>query len=122
MNVKKAFGGFLYLLGLALGFLRPPIERLACMKIPSGEACTGINMPLLAVELGFIMAGALLMGLGHGFKNPHELNGWLGVAIGLGTAFVGGYSGIWVVFLFGVSLATLGLLVYKVGRVKHAHG
>lgn len=122
MNVKKAVGGLFYFLGVAVGIARPPVERLACMKLPSGEVCRGINTPLLLAELGLIMAGALLMGLGHRFKNEHELNGWLGVATGLGMAFVGGYAKITELFAFGVVLATIGLLVYKLGRVKHANG
>ncbi|NJE09464.1 hypothetical protein [Thermococcus sp. MAR1] len=118
---KKLAGLMVYLLGIGLGVAKPPVERLACMKVPSGEVCTGVNTPLLLIELGLVMVGALLLGLDHGFKNDHELNGWLGVAIGLGTAFIGGYSEIWVVFLFGVALATLGLLLYKVGG-KHGNG
>ncbi|WP_346765927.1 hypothetical protein [Thermococcus sp. 21S7] len=84
MNVKKTAGGLVYFLGVALGMLRPPVERLACMKLPSGEVCRGINTPLLLIEFGLIMAGALLIGLGHRFKNGHELNGWLGVTTGIG--------------------------------------
>ncbi|ASJ05120.1 MULTISPECIES: hypothetical protein [Thermococcus] len=122
MKARTVAGGLAYLLGIGLSLVRPPIERLACVEVPSGRVCTGVNTPLLLIELGLVVVGALLLGLDHGFKNDHELNGWLGVAIGLGTAFIGGYSGIWVVFLFGVALATLGLLVYKVGRVKHDHG
>jgi len=116
MKGKKIVGFVLYFIGIALGIARPPVERLACMKIPSGEVCEGINTPSLLIELGIIMVGALLMGLGHGFRNNHELNGWLGISMGLGIAIVGGYSGIDVLLLFGAALATVGLLVYKLGR------
>ncbi|AEH24102.1 hypothetical protein PYCH_04120 [Pyrococcus yayanosii CH1] len=119
---KKLAGLMVYLLGTGLGIAKPPIERLACMEVPSGDVCTGVNTPLLILELGLVMMGALLMGLSHGFKNHHELNGWLGVSSGLGVAIIGSYAGIMELFLLGVTLATLGLLVYKVGRAENAHG
>jgi len=120
MKGKKPIGFTLYFLGIALGITKPPVERLACMKLPGGEVCRGINTPLLLVELGFIMIGALLIGFGHEFKNRRELNGWLGVATGLGIAIVGGCSQITELFGFGVVLATIGLLVYKFGRREDA--
>ncbi|CAD5244853.1 hypothetical protein [Thermococcus camini] len=120
MNGKKVVGLMVYLLGIGLGIAKPPVERLACMKVPSGEVCTGVNTPLLLIELGLVAVGALLLGLDHGFKNDQELNGWLGVSTGLGFAIIGGYARITELLLFGVALATIGLLVYKVGRAGHA--
>ncbi len=119
---KKLAGLMVYLLGIGLGVAKPPVERLACMKVPSGEVCTGINTSLLLIELGLVAVGALLLGLGHGFKNDHELNGWLGLSSGLGIAIIGGYSSILSLFVFGATLSILGLVLYKVGRAKHAHG
>jgi len=120
VNGRDVAGFALYFLGIALGIARPPVERLACMRLPSGEVCRGINPPLLIIELGIVTAGALLVGLGHGFENRHELNGWLGVATGLGMAFVGGYAGITELLAFGVVLATIGLFVYKIGGLRDA--
>jgi len=120
VNGRKVAGFALYFLGIALGIARPPVERLACMKLPSGEVSKGINTPLLLIEVSLIMVGALFVGLGHRFKNRHELNGWLGVATGLGIAFVGGYARITELFAFGVVLTTLGLFVYKIGGREDA--
>lgn len=122
MNWKKPMGLVLYLLGIGLGIARPPLERLACMAIPSGKVLTRVNVPLLTVELALIMLGSLLIGLSHDFKNTHRLNGWLAVSSGLGTAIIAGYAGIESLFLFGVVLATLGLVVYNLGRVTHGDG
>ncbi len=121
-NIRKTAGFGLYFTGILLGILKPPIERLACMILPSGEVCTGINTPLLALELGLVMFGSVLAGLSHGFRNTQQLNGWLGLTTGLGAAFIGGHSGIWSLFLFGVVLSTLGLMLYRVGRQKNAGG
>ncbi len=113
---KKIAGFILYFFGIAMGIAKPPVERLACVKLPSGEVCTGINTPLLLVELGLVMAGALLMGLEHHFKSGHELNGWLGVATGIEIAIIGGYAGLGALTIFGAALATLGLILYKWGE------
>lgn len=112
---EKLAGGIIYALGLALAVVRPPVDRLACTVLPSGEACTGINPFFLTLYVGLVMVGSLLVALGHPFKNTHERNGWLGVAGGVGTAFIGGYSGLMEVALFGAILAILGLLLYKLG-------
>ncbi|WP_297466964.1 hypothetical protein [Thermococcus sp.] len=122
MSWKKPMGLVLYLLGIGLGIARPPLERLACMAIPSGKVLTRVNVPLLTVELALIMLGSLLIGLSHDFKNTHRLNGWLAVSSGLGTAIIAGYAGIESLFLFGVVLATLGLVVYNLGRVTYGDG
>ena len=115
MDSKKLGGLLLYISGVGLGIVRPPVERLACMVVPSGEVCTGINTPLLAVELVLVMLGALVVGFSSDFRNTHQLNGWLGVATGLGVAIVGGYAGLDVLALFGAALATIGLILYKWG-------
>ncbi|WP_297550659.1 hypothetical protein [Thermococcus sp.] len=94
MNWKKPMGLVLYLMGIGLGIARPPLERLACMAIPSGKVLTRVNVPLLTVELALIMLGSLLIGLSHDFKNTHRRNGWLAVSSGLGTAIIAGYAGI----------------------------
>ncbi|WP_461866442.1 hypothetical protein [Thermococcus sp.] len=120
MKGKKIAGFVLYFLGIAMGIAKPPVERLACIRLPSGEVCKGINTPLLAIELGLVMLGSLLFGLSHNFRNTHELNGWLGVATGLGMGIIGGYAGIDSLLLLGALLATFGLILYKLGRGKHA--
>ncbi len=119
MNWKKPMGWVLYLLGIVLGIAKPSVERLACMAIPSGKVPTRVNVSLLTGELGLMMLGSLLIGLSHGFKNTHRLNGWLAVSSGLGTAIIAGYAGIEGLLLFGVVLATLGLVVYNLGRVAY---
>jgi len=118
VNAKKLAGFVVYFAGISLGIVRPPVERLACMVVPSGEVCTGINTPLLVIELLLVMLGALLVGFSNDFRNTHQLNGWLGVATGIGTAIVGGYAGIDALTLFGAVLATLGLILYKLGGRK----
>lgn len=118
MNTKKLVGFVIYFAGIGLGIARPPIERLACMVVPSGEVWTRINTPLLVIELLLVMLGALLMGLSGDFRNTHKLNGWLGVSTGLGAGIIGGYAGIDTLTLFGVALATLGLILYKLGGRK----
>ena len=118
MNTKKRVGFVVYHAGIGLGIARPPVERLACMVVPSGEVWTRINTPLLVIELLLVMIGALLMGLSSDFRNTHQLNGWLGVATGLGVAIVGGYAGLDALALFGAALGTLGLILYKLGGRK----
>jgi len=116
MNYTKLGGLLVYLSGIGLGIARPPVERLACMEVPSGEVCTGINTPLLVIELFLVMLGAILMAFSTDFRNTRQLNGWLGVATGLGIAFVGGYAGLGALTIFGAALATLGLILYKWGE------
>ncbi|RLF91241.1 hypothetical protein DRN82_02515 [Thermococci archaeon] len=118
----KWAGLIVYLLGIALSIVRPPLDRLACIDMTTGQVMTGINPFFLVLELGLIMVGALFLALNHEFKNYHERNGWLAVSTGLGFAFVGGYSKIYELLLFGIALATLGIIVYKIGRVKHGSG
>jgi len=72
---KKLAGLMVYLLGIGLGVVKPPVERLTCMKVSSGEVCTGINTSPLLIELALVMVGALLLGLDHGFKTPLQ-GGW----------------------------------------------
>lgn len=115
MKGKKIGGFVLYFLGIGLGILMPPVERLACMMVPSGEVCTGINILLLTIGLTLMMLGALLISLSHFFKSSHQFNGFLGVATGLGIGLIGGYAGLNALALFGVVLATLGLILYKAG-------
>ncbi|ASJ16465.1 hypothetical protein A3L04_04935 [Thermococcus chitonophagus] len=115
----KLAGLGVYLLGIALSVVRPPLERLACINMTTGQVMTRINPFFLVLELGLIMIGALFIALNYEFKNYHERNGWLAVSTGLGFAFIGGYSKIYELFLFGVVLATLGIIVYKIGRAKY---
>jgi len=115
MKGKKIGGFFLYFLGIGLGIVMPPVERLACMMVSSGEVCTGINILLLTIELSLMMLGALLISLSHFFKSSHHFSGFLGVSTGLGIALIGGYAGLNALALFGVALATLGLILYKAG-------
>ncbi|AMQ18307.1 hypothetical protein [Thermococcus peptonophilus] len=119
MNInEKLAGEVLYALALVLSVIRPPVDRLACTVLPSGEVCTGINPFFLTLHLGLVMIGSLLVALGHPFKNTHERNGWLGVVSGLGIAIIGGFSELNEVVIFGALLATLGLLLYKLGGLK----
>ncbi|ACV23909.1 hypothetical protein [Methanocaldococcus fervens] len=113
MDWKKVGGLLIYFSGICLGIIKPPIERLACIKIPSNEVCIGINTNMLAFELALIIIGALLMGISGNFKNSFQLNGWLSITTGLGAAIIGGYAGIYPLIIFGVILATLGLILYK---------
>lgn len=115
---EKLAGGVFYALGLALSVIRPPIDRAACTVLPSGEACTTINPFFFALYTGLVMFGSLLIALGHSFKNVRTRNGWLGVSSGLGIAIIGGFSGLNEVVIFGALLATLGLLLYKLGGSK----
>jgi len=57
---------------------------------------------------------AMLLPLDHELKNNRGKSGWMGIASGLGLAFVGGCSGLWAVLIFGALLATLGIAVYKI--------
>lgn len=71
MNVsEKLAGGVLYTLALVLSVIRPPVDRLACTVLPSGEACTTINPFFFALYIGLVMFGSLLIALGHSFKMP----------------------------------------------------
>ncbi|AFK22996.1 hypothetical protein [Pyrococcus sp. ST04] len=116
---EKQAGLALYIFGIGLAVIRPPVERLACINLVTGEVCRGINPFFLILEIGLIMSGAVFLMLSQNFYNVHERNGWLGVVTGLGIAFVGGYSGLRILALFGITLATIGLLMYKYGRVKN---
>ncbi|EHR79318.1 hypothetical protein OCC_07526 [Thermococcus litoralis DSM 5473] len=115
---EKVAGGVLYALGLILAILRPPMDRAACTVLPGGEVCEAINPFFLTLEVGLVMAGSLFVALGYPFKNARQLNGWLGVASGLGIAFVGGYAGLKGIVIFGAALATLGIILYKLGGLK----
>jgi hypothetical protein len=112
---EKLAGGMLYALGLALAVVRPPVDRLTCTVLPSGETCMGINPFFLTLYIGLVMVGSLLVVLGYPFKNAHERNGWLGVASGVGIAFIGSHAGLVEVIIFGIVLTILGLLLYKLG-------
>ncbi|AMM54643.1 hypothetical protein [Pyrococcus kukulkanii] len=118
----KLAGLVVYLLGIALSVVRPPLERLACIDMTTGQVMTRINPFFLVLELSLIMVGSLFLALNHEFKNYHERNGWMAVSTGLGFAFVGGYSEIYELSLFGVVLAILGMIVYKIGRAKYGGG
>ncbi|MBP1911172.1 hypothetical protein [Thermococcus stetteri] len=112
---EKLAGGVLYALGLALSFLKPPIDRAAGTVLPSGGVCTTINPFFLTLYVGLVVVGSLLISLGHTFRNTHERSRWLGVASGVGIAFIGSYAGLNEAALFGAVLATIGLLLYKLG-------
>ncbi len=115
---EKQAGLVLYILGIALPIAKPPVERPACIDVVTGEVCKGVDLFFLILEVGLMMSGAVFLMLSQDFRNDHERNGWLGIATGLGIAFVSGYSGLEVLALFGVILATIGLLVYKYGRMN----
>ncbi len=123
MGAKERLAGLaLYLGGIVLSILRPPVDRMACMRVPGGEVPEGINPFFLIVELFLIMLGSAILSLDHEFRNYHVRNGWVGLTTGLGVAFIGGYSGLEMIFAFGVLLATIGLFLYKIGGMKDAHG
>ncbi|CAB49551.1 hypothetical protein [Pyrococcus abyssi] len=109
-------GLFLYFLGLGLAIVKPPVVRLACMDISTGRVLTDIDPFFLVIELGFIFVGSYLMALSHKFKSVHAMNGFIALASGIGAAFVGFYSDIFVLALFGAVLATIGLITYKLSR------
>jgi hypothetical protein len=115
---EKVAGGVLYALGVILAILRPPMDRAACTVLPGGEVCEAINPFFFVLEIGLVILGALLVALGYPFKNARQLNGWLGVASGLGIAFVGGYAGLKEMVIFGAALATLGIIIYKLGGAR----
>ncbi len=120
--VEGLLGLILYLSGILLAVIRPPVDRMACMTVPGGKVAEAVNPFFLTVEVGLVLAGSVLLSAGHNFKSGFTKLGWIGVASGLGIAFVGGYSGLRVVFLFGVLLATFGLTIYKFGGMKNAYG
>ncbi|ASJ05872.1 hypothetical protein [Thermococcus pacificus] len=123
MNADERIpGALLYTGGIVLAFLRPPVDRIACITVPGGKVTSGINPFFLALEFGLVMVGSVLLALKHDFKNSHAKNGRISVASGLGVAFIGGYSGLRAVLLFGVMLATFGLVLYKVGGMRDADG
>ncbi|WP_010478566.1 hypothetical protein [Thermococcus zilligii] len=116
---ERILGVLLYAGGIALALFRPPVDRAACITVPEGKAVRGVNPFFLALELGLVMVGSVL--LSQDLKNSHARNGWVGVTSGLGIAIIGGCADLHEVFLFGVALAVLGLLV-KVGGKKNAGG
>ena len=123
MRVEERIAGLaFYLSGIVLSILRPPVDRMACMTVPGGEVQEGINSFIFTVELFPIMLGSVIFSLDHEFRNYHMRNGWIGLATGLGVAFMGGYSGLEAIFAFGVLLATIGLFLYKIGGMRDAHG
>ncbi|AFN03101.1 hypothetical protein PFC_00635 [Pyrococcus furiosus COM1] len=108
--IKKLIGGIIYTLGFILTVIRPPVDRVACMTLPGGEVCEGINMFFLLLETGIVLVGATLITLGHNFKSKCKERGWIFLAGGLGIGFIGGYSRILEVALFGAMLVTLGVM------------
>ncbi|WP_297459882.1 hypothetical protein [Thermococcus sp.] len=120
--VERVAGIILYIGGIVMALFYPPLERAACMTVPGGKVAGAVNPFFLTVEVGLVLAGSVLLSAGHNFKSGFTKLGWIGVASGLGIAFVGGYSGLRVVFLFGVLLATFGLAIYKFGGMKNAYG
>ena len=123
MGVEERIAGLaLYLGGIVLSILRPPVDRMACMTVPGGEVQEGINPFFLTVELFLIMLGSVILSFDHEFRNYRMRNGWIGLTAGIGVAFMGGYSGLEMIFAFGVLLATIGLLLYKIGGMRDAHG
>ena len=120
--VEGLLGLILYLSGILLAVVRPPVDRMAGMIVPGGKVAEAVNPFFLTVEVGLVLAGSVLLSAGHNFKSGFTKLGWIGVASGLGIAFVGGYSGLRAVFLFGVLLATFGLAIYKFGGMKNAYG
>ncbi|WP_297476928.1 hypothetical protein [Thermococcus sp.] len=119
---EELLGLVLYLSGILLAVVRPPVDRMACMTVPGGKVAEAVNPFFLTAEVGLVLAGSVLLSAGHNFKSGFTKLGWIGVASGLGVAFVGGYSGLRAVFLFGVLLATLGLVLYKLGGMRNANG
>ncbi|ASJ00885.1 hypothetical protein [Thermococcus gorgonarius] len=123
MKVNEGIlGVLLYTGGILLALFRPPVDRAACITFPGGKGASGINPFFLALELGMVIVGSVLLALEHDFKNSYAKNGWIGVTSGLGAAIIGGHSNITAVFLFGVALATPGLIAYKVGGRENAGG
>ncbi len=120
--VERVAGMILYLGGIVLTLLYPPVERAVCMTAPGGNVAEAVNPFFLTVEVGLVLIGSAFLSAGHNFRNSFAKLGWIGVASGLGVAFVGGYSGLRAVFLFGVLLATFGLAIYKFGGMKNACG
>ncbi|HII60517.1 TPA: hypothetical protein HA331_01935 [Pyrococcus horikoshii] len=107
----KVLGIILYLSGLVMSIVKPPIERLACMVVPSGEVCTGVNPIILSIELGLILLGSMLLA-----QCSKEKLGWMAVSTGVGIAIIGGYSGLSSLVLLGAVLGSMGLVVYKLRR------
>ena len=123
MGAEKRIAGLaLYLGGIVLSVLRPPVDRMACMTVPGGEVPKGVNPFFLTVELFLVMLGSVILSFDHEFRNYHMRNGWIGLTAGIGVAFMDGYSGLEAIFAFGVILATIGLLLYKIGGMRDAHG